>query len=78
MGRATRANVTIRSRFGRGARHRTIRLRGPPASGARRLPALHRGFALTAVDRRPLEPLSLWRFRSTLAKASLESLSEIL
>ena len=43
MGHATRANVTTRSRFGRGARHRTIRLREPPASGAPRLPALHRG-----------------------------------
>ncbi len=43
VGRATRTDVTTRSRFGRGARHRTIRLRGPPASGARRLPALHRG-----------------------------------
>ena len=43
VGRATRTDVTTRSRLGRGARHRTIRLRGPPASGARRLPALHRG-----------------------------------
>ena len=43
VGRATRTDVTTRSRFGRGARHRTLRLRGPPASGARRLPALHRG-----------------------------------
>ena len=42
VGRATRANVTTRSRFGRGARHRTIPLREPPASGALRLPALHR------------------------------------
>jgi len=42
VGRATRTDVATRSRFGRGARHRTIRLRGPPASGARRLPALHR------------------------------------
>ncbi len=41
VGRATRANVATRSRFGRGARHRTIRLREPPASGALRLPALH-------------------------------------
>ncbi|MGD0025962.1 MAG: hypothetical protein ABSC37_15320, partial [Xanthobacteraceae bacterium] len=41
-GHATRTDVTTRSRFGRGARHRTIRLREPPASGARRLPALHR------------------------------------
>ncbi len=43
LGHATRANVATRSRFGRGARHSTIRLREPPASGARRLPALHRG-----------------------------------
>ena len=42
VNRATRANVTTRSRFGRGARHRTIPLREPPASGALRLPALHR------------------------------------
>ena len=61
MGRATRTDVTTRSRFGRGARHRTIRLREPPASGARRLPALHRGSLLAAVDRRPQEPLSLRR-----------------
>src|SRR5271169_5092045 len=45
VGHATRANVATRSRFGRGARHRTIRLREPPASGARRLPALHCGFS---------------------------------
>ncbi len=48
-GRATRANVATRSRFGRGARHRTIRLREPPASGALRLPALHRGFFARAA-----------------------------
>jgi hypothetical protein len=41
VGHATRTDVAARSRFGRGARHRTIRLRVPPASGARRLPALH-------------------------------------
>ena len=41
MGHATRTDVAIRPRFGRGARHRTIRLREPPASGALRLPALH-------------------------------------
>ena len=41
MGHATRTDVATRSRFGRGARHRTIRLREPPASGALRLPALH-------------------------------------
>ncbi|MFZ3336234.1 MAG: hypothetical protein WA199_09825, partial [Xanthobacteraceae bacterium] len=45
------ANVTTRSRFGRGARHRTIRLREPPASGALRLPALHRGFFAQAAGR---------------------------
>ncbi len=50
-GRATRANVATRSRFGRGARHRTIRLREPPASGALRLPALHRGFFARAAGR---------------------------
>ena len=32
--RATATDVTTRRRFGRGARHGTIRLRGPPASGA--------------------------------------------
>ena len=42
VGHATRTSVTTRSRFGRGARHRSIRLREPPASGALRLPALHR------------------------------------
>ena len=36
-------------RFGRGARHRTIPLREPPASGALRLPALHRGFVAQAA-----------------------------
>src|SRR4029077_15108764 len=41
VGHATRTDVATRSRFGRGARHRTIRLREPPASGAVRLPALH-------------------------------------
>ena len=41
MGHATRTDVATRPRFGRGARHRTIRLREPPASGALRLPALH-------------------------------------
>jgi hypothetical protein len=41
VGHATRTSVTTRSRFGRGARHRSIRLREPPASGALRLPALH-------------------------------------
>jgi len=41
VGHATRTDVATRSRFGRGARHRTIRLREPPASGALRLPALH-------------------------------------
>jgi hypothetical protein len=41
VGHATRTDVTTRPRFGRGARHRTIRLREPPASGALRLPALH-------------------------------------
>ncbi len=55
-GRATRANVATRSRFGRGARHRTIRLREPPASGALRLPALHRGFSLKAG-----RPASAWK-----------------
>jgi hypothetical protein len=34
VGHATRTSVTTRSRFGRGARHRSIRLREPPASGA--------------------------------------------
>jgi hypothetical protein len=42
VGHATRTSVTTRSRFGRGARHRSIRSREPPASGALRLPALHR------------------------------------
>jgi hypothetical protein len=42
VGHATRTSVTTRSRFGRGARHRSARLREPPASGALRLPALHR------------------------------------
>jgi hypothetical protein len=42
VGHATRTSVTTRSRFGRGARHRLARLREPPASGALRLPALHR------------------------------------
>ncbi len=41
VGHATRTDVATRPRFGRGARHRTIRLREPPASGALRLPALH-------------------------------------
>ena len=41
MGHATQTDVATRPRFGRGARHRTIRLREPPASGALRLPALH-------------------------------------
>src|SRR6202043_4207493 len=41
VGHATRTDVAPRPRFGRGARHRTIRLREPPASGALRLPALH-------------------------------------
>jgi hypothetical protein len=44
-GHATRTNVTTRTRFGRGARHRTIRLLEPSASGAQRLPALHPRFA---------------------------------
>src|SRR6202035_5550272 len=33
VGHATRSDVATRPRFGRGARHRTIRLREPPASG---------------------------------------------
>src|ERR1700682_1044110 len=41
VGHATRTDVATHPRFGRGARHRTIRLREPPASGALRLPALH-------------------------------------
>src|SRR5208283_1540885 len=41
VGHATRTDVATRPRFGRGARHRSIRLREPPASGALRLPALH-------------------------------------
>ena len=41
VGHATRTDVATRPRFGRGARRRMIRLRGPPASGALRLPALH-------------------------------------
>src|SRR5580704_1270503 len=41
VGHATRTDVATRPRFGRGARHRTFRLREPPASGALRLPALH-------------------------------------
>jgi hypothetical protein len=41
VGHATRTDVATRPRFGRGARHRTIRLREPTASGALRLPALH-------------------------------------
>jgi hypothetical protein len=41
VGHATRTDVATRPRFGRGARHRTIRLREPPALGALRLPALH-------------------------------------
>jgi hypothetical protein len=41
VGHATRTDVATRPRFGRGARHRTIRLREPSASGALRLPALH-------------------------------------
>src|SRR5580700_5535818 len=41
VGHATRTDVATRPRSGRGARHRTIRLREPPASGALRLPALH-------------------------------------
>jgi hypothetical protein len=54
-GRATQANVATRSRFGRGARHRTIPLREPPASGALRLPALHRGFFAQAAGPPRLE-----------------------
>src|ERR1700729_1246778 len=49
VGHATRTDVATRPRFGRGARHRTIRLREPPASGALRLPALHRGFVAEAA-----------------------------
>jgi hypothetical protein len=41
VGHATRTDVATRPRFGRGARHKMIRLREPPASGALRLPALH-------------------------------------
>jgi hypothetical protein len=61
VGHATRTDVATRPRFGRGARHRTIRLREPPASGALRLPALHhhRGSLprlSTAAARAPLPP----------------------
>jgi hypothetical protein len=61
VGHATRTDVATRPRFGRGARHRTFRLREPPASGALRLPALHhhRGSPprlSTAAARVPLPP----------------------
>src|ERR1700691_379609 len=77
-GPATRTDVAPRSRFGRGARHRTIRLREPPASGARRLPALHCGSSprlSTATAPNRAHPIDCPYQEAVDARARLDSLA---